>query len=294
MAGGDQMATGSAADAQASFEAGDYRRCRERALAGLAERPDDPVLLRLAGMASAELDLDDATGYLERAVALDPGDGEAWLALGEALAGQGSLEEAGAAFRRAAELRPRDVVALVGLGHVCYAAGQADEAIASLRQAVERDPGHVGALRSLAAMHRSAGRLDEALAVAKRVAEQRPQDALATVDVAELSLELGLLDEASVAFARLLEVDDEPEHEVYAYHGMIEVEVRRERWRRALDLAVDCTRVDRLGRTTDVLAFVVAQVFGDDDRPSPRRAEVDEALARSRAEHRWMHAEALG
>ena len=47
--------------------------------------------------------------------------------------------------------------------------------------------------------------------------------------------------------------------------------MRRERWRRALDLAVDATRVDRLGRTTDVLAFVVAQVFGAADRPAPPR-----------------------
>jgi len=294
MAGRDRMATGSAADARASFEAGDYRRCREAALAGLAERPDEPALLRLAGLASAELDLDDAAGLLERAVALEPGDGEAWLVLGETLAGLGSLEEAGAAFRRAAELRPGDVDALVGLGHVSYAAGQADEAIASLEQAVARDPGHVGALRGLSGMYRSAGRLEEALAMARRVVEQRPRDALALMEVAELSLELGLLDEASAVFARLLEVDDEPEHEVYAYHGMIEVEVRRERWRRALDLAVDCTRVDRLGRTTDVLAFVVAQVFGEADRPSPSRAEIDEALARSRAEHRRRHAEALG
>ena len=55
--------------------------------------------------------------------------------------------------------------------------------------------------------------------------------------------------------------------------------MRRERWRRALDLAVEATRVDRLGRTTDVLAFVVAQVFGEPDRPAPPREEVERALA---------------
>ena len=96
--------------------------------------------------------------------------------------------------------------------------------------------------------------------MAKRVGESRPGDVIVAIDVAELCLELGHLDEASAAFGRLLDVDDEPEHEVYAYHGMIEVETRRERWRRALDLAVDCTRVDRLGRTTDILAFVHGHV----------------------------------
>ena len=143
-------------------------------------------------------------------------------------------------------------------------------------------------------MYRSTGRLEQALDTARRVGESRPDDVTALVDVAELCLELGQLDEASAAFGRLLELDDEPEHDVYAYHGMIEVEIRRERWRRALDLAVDCTRVDRLGRTTDVLAFVVAQVFGEEEeRPSLPRSEIDEALARSRAEHRRRHAEAL-
>ena len=69
---------------------------------------------------------------------------------------------------------------------------------------------------------------------------------------------------------------------------MIEAEIRRERWRRALDLAIEATRVDRYGRTTDVLAFVVAQVFGQPTAPRPTRAEVDEALAASRAEHRRL------
>jgi hypothetical protein len=70
--------------------------------------------------------------------------------------------------------------------------------------------------------------------------------------------------------------------------------MRRERWRRALDLAVDATRVDRLGRTTDVLAFVVAKVFGTtEDRPVPTAEEVTSALAASRAEHRRLHEDSL-
>jgi tetratricopeptide (TPR) repeat protein len=285
--------SGAAESARTSFDAGDYRAAREAALAGLADRPDDAALLKLAGRAGLELDLDEATGYLERAVAADPTDAEAWLALGNARVGEGALDEARAAFQRVIELRPGDVEALVDLGHTSYVAGQADEAISYLRQATERDSTHVGALKGLVEMYRSAGKLDDALAMAERVRERRPREVVAALDVAEISLELGRLDEASAEFARVLELDDEPEHEVYAYHGMIEVEVRRERWRRALDLAVDCTRVDRLGRTTDVLAFAVAQVFGEGERPSPPRGDVDEALARSRLEHRLQHAEAL-
>ena len=124
---------------------------------------------------------------------------------------------------------------------------------------------------------------------ALRVEERSPADPIASLDVAELCLALGRFDEAAAAFTRLRSIDDEPEHEVYAYHGLIEVEILRGRMRRALDLTVDATKVDRLGRTTDVLAFVVAQVFGERDRPSLPRPEVEALLASSRTEHRRLH-----
>ena len=116
---------------------------------------------------------------------------------------------------------------------------------------------------------------------------------LATLDAAELNLALDRSESAASEFARLSAIDDDPEHEVYAYHGMIQAELQRERWRRALDLAIEATRVDRYGRTTDLLAFVVTKVFGQADRPAPSRAEVDEVLAASQAEHRRLHEESL-
>src|SRR5919201_2677840 len=197
---------------------------------------------------------------------------------------EGDLERARDAFRRALEQRPDDVTALVDLGYLCLAAGDAEEALGYFRRALDHDHANVGALRALIDVHRRQGRSEDALASASSLAEARPEDALAAIDVAELALELGRLEDAETAFRRLREFDDDPEHEVpYAHHGLIEVEIRRERWRRALDLAVDATRLDRLGRTTDVLAFVVAQVFGEGDRPAPLRADVEQALAASRA-----------
>lgn len=279
--------------ARACYEAGEFARCRELALEALGSRPDDAELLRLAGLSSLELDFDDALDYLRKAVEIAPGDAAAWRDLGEGLAFQGRPDEAADAFRKVVELRRDDSATLIDLGHSALAAGRTDEAISSLSQAAEQEPGNAAALRALADIHRRAGRVEEALEAARRLAELDPDDVLAALDVAELSLEVGRLDEASAEFRRLRSVDDDPEHEVYAYHGMIDAEIRRERWRGALDLAVDATRVDRLGRTTDLLAFVVAEVFGGSDRPSPSRAEVDAALALSRAEHRRLHAEAV-
>ena len=280
-------------NARSRFDAGDFEESRDAALRGLQENPDDVALLRVAGRASAELGRDDAVGYLERAVALEPDNADAWRDLGEAHLYENRLQDATKAFRQAVELRPNDVASLVQLAHAAYAAGDPEEAIAHVRQAVERDPNSYAARRALLEIYRAAQRPDDALAAAEELVESDPTDALALLDVAELYLTLDQPVDASSAFARLRKVDDDPEHEVFAYHGMIEAEIRRGRWRRALDLAIEATRIDRMGRTTDVLAYVVAEVFGGTDRPAPERAEVDEALAASRAEHRRLHEESL-
>lgn len=205
---------------------------------------------------------------------------------------EGDLERARTQLQRALETDPNDSAALVDLGYLALGAGNADEATGLFRQALEREPGNIDALRAIATIHGRAGRDEDAYEAASLVADAQPEDPLALLELAELSLDLGRLDEAASAFQRLRSVDDDPSHEVYAFHGLIEVELRRENWRRALDLAVDATRVDRAGRTTDILAFVVAQVFGAADREVPERSDVEQALARSRNEHRRLHLEA--
>jgi tetratricopeptide (TPR) repeat protein len=281
-------------DALALFNGGDFQAARELALHGLAEEPKDVNLLRLAGKSSAELDLEDATGYLEQAVTIEPDNVDAWRELADALLYQDRLSEAMGAIRQAVELRPDDVSALVDLGHSAYAAGQIDEAVSYLKQAVERDPDSVPARRALIDVYRAAGKLGEALAAAEQLVDSQPDDVLAALDVAELNLALERSAAAASAFARLRTIDDDSEHEIYAYHGMIQAEMQRSEWRRALDLSIEATRVDRFGRTTDVLAFVVTQVFGQADRPAPSREDVDGALAASQTEHRRLHMESHG
>jgi tetratricopeptide (TPR) repeat protein len=206
---------------------------------------------------------------------------------------EGDVERARDAFRRALDENPDDISGLVDLGHLCYAAGDTEEAVSHFKRALDQDPGNPDALRGLVDAYRRLGCPEDALEAARPLAEA--DDPLAVIDAAELALELDHLDEAEAAFRRLRSFDDDPGHEVpYAHHALIEIEIRRGRWRSALDLAVDATRLDRLGRTTDVLSFVVAQVFGESDRPAPDRSAVDQALQQSRAEHRRLHAETFG
>ena len=290
------MIDDSVQQAQAYYNAGNYRRSRDLALELLAVRPNNVDLLKLAGRSSLELNLDDATTYLQKAVDLRPDDAQAWHDLGDALVEDGQVAEAAAALRQAARLRPDDPAVLVDLGHILYVTGETKEAIACLSQAAGRTPGNLSTLRSLLDMYRRSGQLPEALTIARQITDLQPEDVLATMDVADLSLALGNYDDAVRAYHRLREIDaeqDPVDHEVYAYHGMIQAEIQRERWRRALDLAIDATRVDRYGLTTDLLAFAVAQVFGASDRPAPSRAEIEAALASEQAEHRRHHTDAL-
>lgn len=280
-----------AQQARAYLEAGDFRKSREAALEGLATAPDDPELLQLAGRAGLELDSDDALDQLERASRLAPKSAEAWHYLGEALATEGRMTEANDAFRRAVELDPDDQVALTHLGHTSYATGRDEDAVSYLAQAAERTRGASTAAISLVDMYRTLGQYDEALAQARRIAEAEPDDVMATLDVAELSVTVGQLDDAITAFGRLRELDDVPGHEAYPLHGMIEAEIHREDWGRALELAREASTIDPQGRTTDVVAFLEAQVSGPGEDPVPSLDEVRAALTASLAEYRRMHAD---
>jgi tetratricopeptide (TPR) repeat protein len=279
--------------AQEAYASGDFEGSLELVTALLQASPQDPNLLRLAGKAGVELGRDDALAQLEQAAAADAENPDAWRDLADALLSEGRLDEAATAIQRAVDLRPDDVASLVDLAHVVHASGRATDAIQYLEQALELDFNNLSALRGLVGMYREAGRPEDAVTAGRKVISYRPGDIETAIDVAELTLELNRLEDAIEAFRWLRDVDDEPDHEVYAVHGMIEAEMRRERWRAALDLAVDATRVDRFGRTTDILAYVVTQVFGAADRPAPSRRDVDDALAASRAEHRQLHS-ALG
>lgn len=293
----ETVADDSFQQAQAYFNAGNYRRCRDLVHDALTAHPDDVELLKLAGRCSVELNAGDAAAYLQRVVRLDPDNAEAWHDLGDALVDEGRLPEAVDALRQALRLSPDNAGVLVDLGHILYALGDRDEGVAALTQAAHSQPGNLATLRSLVEMHRKMGELEDALAFADQIAELQPDDVLAALDRAELNAALGRYDEAVRAYGRLRQIDAQQDadmdHEVYAYHGMIGIEMQRERWRRVLDLAVDATRVDRYGLTTDVLAFAVAQVFGAGDRPAPSRAEVEASLTAEAAEHRRRHTDAL-
>jgi tetratricopeptide (TPR) repeat protein len=292
-------------EAEAAFADDDPARALDLAGRGLATTPDDLDLLRVAARAALESDPALAAAHLRRLVALAPDDADGWRDLGSALVEEGDLAGAADALRAAVRLRADDVGSLVDLAHALFAMGHSTEALETLSRAREQDPHHVGILRSMVEMYRVGGQAQAALDCARLLVAERPDDVLALLDIADQLLVMGNVDEAFQTFDRVRRTDADEDHEVYCYHGMIEALVRRNRWRQALEVAIDATRVDRHQLTTDLLAFITAQLFGEREslRPgsdaaaappgTPARADIEGALAEARALHRRLHAEVL-
>ena len=140
-------------------------------------------------------------------------------------------------------------------------------------------------------MYRSFGQYEDALRQARVVTEAAPDDVLSWLDVAELSLELGRLDDARSGFERLRELDEVPGHEAYPLHGTILVEIRRERWPAASELAAQAAAIEQRGLSADVAGFLNEQISGPGEEPAPSRDEVEAALASSLADYRRMLAD---
>jgi Flp pilus assembly protein TadD len=286
--------------ARGFLDAADYESSLSAAREGLRSAPDDVELLVLAGRAGVEVESDDAVEYLRRATELAPENAAAWHHLGEALAAEGAMDDAEAAFRRAVELDPDDQLALTHLGHTALAGGRRDEGVGYLARAADLAHAVSTASISLVEMYRSFGQYEDALVQARFIAEADPDDRLAWLDVAELSLQTGRLDEARGAFDRLRELDDVPGHEAYPLHGMIQVEMARERWEPAGELAAQAAAIDPQGMSAVLAAFLREQTGaaapdaadnGEESPPVPTREEVDGTLADSLVDYRRMLAD---
>jgi hypothetical protein len=106
-----------------------------------------------------------------------------------------------------------------------------------------------------------------------------------------LNLALGNFTAAAADYALLRDMVTEPQHVTFAYHGMIHVELQRSNWRKALDHAIDATRIDRDDLTTQLLAYISARLFGDSGRQVLTQPDIEAALNAEHLEHRRQHVE---
>lgn len=287
---GVEPANGGYGRAEAYYRAGNYARCREVIDQQLADQPNNAASLMLKGQVLLELDEPkDAIEALKAATRCAPDDAETWSQLGIALLTDGQLNDAADAFRAAVRLSPNDARAMIDLGNVLYMLGRSGEALESLERASLLRPGDLEILRNLAGMYVSAERFHSALAKIREILDLNPGDVAARCDAAWLLLELGRLDEAATMFGSIRLGDPERDHELYALHGLVMIEVRRQDWRQALMLAIEATKLDRYDFTTSLLSYISGKLF---DKASDVSEE--ELFQRFEDEHREIRTLHMG
>jgi serine/threonine-protein kinase len=157
---------------------------------------------------------DAARTELEKALALNPQNADAYRGLGELHQALNQPAEAEADFRRAIALRPTDRTFHDLLGTFYFQAGRMKEAEAEYRKSIALAPDGVWGLRNLAGVLISGGRLPEAAALLQRAIQVRPSSTLYS-NLGTVYFYQGLYPEAAAAYKRAL---DFPEGA--RYHGM--------------------------------------------------------------------------
>jgi protein O-GlcNAc transferase len=278
--------------ALAYYKAGDYARCRDCTQQALAADPRNVPCLVLQGMVLVEFGQpEEAVESLRQAIGVAPDSAEAWRQLGVALLIVGGRTEALQAFEKALVLRPGEVSVLIDVGNLLFMSGKPQEAIDTLEQVRRLVPGDVTILRNVADMYASLQRHEEALSATREILESRPDDVPACCDAASLCLQLDRLDEAADMFRTLRRIDPAQEHEIYAIHGLVMTEIRRRDWRRAIDLIIEATRVDRYDLTTSFLIYINNNLFGGSNAGEIPLNELVDRFDTEQSEHRRLHAE---
>ena len=96
----------------------------------------------------------------DRAIELDPRDGQAWQSRGDVLAALGRIEESRVAYERCGAISPGSAECFLGLVWLESMEGRCDDAERAARRAADRDP-HLA--RNLACVMAGAGRKAEAV-----------------------------------------------------------------------------------------------------------------------------------
>ena len=211
----------------------------------------------------------EARAAAGRALALDPGLGEAHAALGLAAKTEWHWEEAEGEFRRALELAPGYATAYLWYGNFLISRGRTEEALAAIRRALELDPVSLPIHMTMGATLYFGSRFDEAIDVYRRAIEMDPgyvavHDNLANPYLCQRRYEDVLIEWETVSRLAPEEFPPDLVAEVRAGYasggerGFWEAYLEGLRsgptiWARDFDMALACAQ---LGRTDEAFALI--------------------------------------
>jgi tetratricopeptide (TPR) repeat protein len=133
---------------------------------------DDPLARGLESLRGG--DLEKARSLLEEAARINPGNREAWKALGRTYLAQGRYESAEGPLRRACEFQPADEDSCYYLGRTYYGLTQLDKALAAYTRALTAGKRRWRTYNAMALVLEALGRTGEA--------EERFRQALRSYD----------------------------------------------------------------------------------------------------------------
>ena len=164
-------------------------RCARK---GSRASPDSVGLWRALGLAQLALrDGAEAAAAFERALALDPDDGDTHYNHGVALQMQRSFNDAARAYQRALAFKPSLVDADYNLGVLFQQQGALDAAIRAYETVLEADPTHVAAYKNLGEVLLAAGKFDAWIANFERFEANCPDALPLAVQALEVCQYLG-------------------------------------------------------------------------------------------------------
>lgn len=261
--------------ASESHFAGDLPRARQLYMQMLeADATHAGAMFRLGVIGLQEGVPGDAIGWLQRALAVEPGQrrcreglGQAyamaarhaeaaevyrgllaedassadlWCGFGSALQAQGALAEAVQAWRAALEREANRADACNNLGNCLRLLGDSEEAQAAYRRALALQPGDASALTNLGTLLQEAGRDEEALESLRAALAAAPDTAVAMINLGVLLTRLEHLDEALPLLERAAAIVPPIAHAAYNYGVALQARGRlrdaEAQYRRALAL----------------------------------------------------------
>ncbi len=177
----------------------------------LARQADNAQAWNLAGAAALALGaVEDATLFWKSAIERQPNYAEAHYNLGVLHYQQQRWEEAERAFRHTLKLQPGNAQAQNNLGAVLQSCGHIDEAETLYREALTKTPGNADALNNLAVLLLDRQDNAEAEQLLRRAVSSQPRHASALANLGRSLARRQANDEAEKFYRRALETD--PQH----------------------------------------------------------------------------------
>jgi tetratricopeptide (TPR) repeat protein len=185
---------------------GELDRARQEFEAALALDPGQAeALLGVGQILGIQGRTAEAEQTLRRALRVDPASPSALAHLAELRRDQGNLDDAIRLYREALDVAPPQPFVYIGLGDVLQRAARFEEAAESLHRALELDPDSFQAHYNLGVTYGNSGRAELAVRhyqQALELAPQHPEAAKALNNLGVIALGEGRVEEASEWFER--------------------------------------------------------------------------------------------